>query len=124
MAGPNVNRNGPDSGLAEPVNGRHSGAMRSIEPGISRFRVWSFGPSRNDVVGESLAKQIDWELDHGFPGRNLLPELVLDHDIDQYPARFSLVCLALMIPEGWMVSPGRTGLTQRVSRRRWMAPAG
>src|SRR5450759_4809107 len=26
----------------------HSGAMRSIEPGISRFRVWSFGPSRND----------------------------------------------------------------------------
>src|SRR3954453_3032973 len=22
--------------------------MRSIEPGISRFRVWSFGPSRND----------------------------------------------------------------------------
>src|ERR1700737_3632050 len=27
----------------------HSGAMRSIEPGISRFRVWSFGPSRNDV---------------------------------------------------------------------------
>jgi hypothetical protein len=27
---------------------RHSGAMRSIEPGISRFRVWSFGPSRND----------------------------------------------------------------------------
>src|SRR5471030_2602948 len=27
---------------------RHSGAMRSIEPGISRFRAWSFGPSRND----------------------------------------------------------------------------
>src|ERR1039458_8462391 len=22
--------------------------MRNIEPGISRFRVWSFGPSRND----------------------------------------------------------------------------
>ncbi|TMJ81341.1 MAG: hypothetical protein E6G79_16260 [Alphaproteobacteria bacterium] len=22
--------------------------MRSIEPGISRFRVWSFGPPRND----------------------------------------------------------------------------
>src|SRR5439155_18348199 len=29
----------------------HSGAMRSIEPGISRFRVWSFGPSRNDDAG-------------------------------------------------------------------------
>src|SRR5207237_10939102 len=33
---------------------RHSGAMRSIEPGISRFRVWSFGPSRND--GELLRR--------------------------------------------------------------------
>jgi hypothetical protein len=30
---------------------RHSGAMRSIEPGISRFRVWSCGPSRNDGYG-------------------------------------------------------------------------
>src|ERR1044071_320017 len=29
--------------------------MRSIEPGISRFRVWSFGPSRNDArQGETL----------------------------------------------------------------------
>jgi hypothetical protein len=38
---------------------RHSGAMRSIEPGISRFRVWSFGPSRNDsgYVIASVAKQ-------------------------------------------------------------------
>src|ERR1700746_2202247 len=26
--------------------------MRSIEPGISRFRVWSFGPSRNDGATE------------------------------------------------------------------------
>ena len=32
---------------------RHSGAMRSIEPGISRFRVWPFGPSRNDVATNS-----------------------------------------------------------------------
>src|SRR3984893_16038206 len=30
---------------------RHSGASRSEEPGISRFRVWSFGPSRNDDGG-------------------------------------------------------------------------
>src|SRR5215203_4415869 len=29
--------------------------MRSIEPGISRFRVWSFGPSRNDG-GERITK--------------------------------------------------------------------
>ncbi len=27
---------------------RHSGAMQSIEPGISRFRVWCCAPSRND----------------------------------------------------------------------------
>src|SRR6185503_19066750 len=31
---------------------RRSGAMRSIEPGTSRFRVWSFGPSRNDRKSE------------------------------------------------------------------------
>src|SRR3984885_1687160 len=27
---------------------RHSGRCESIDPGISRFRVWSFGPARND----------------------------------------------------------------------------
>src|SRR5438132_14361518 len=43
-----------DEGAAVPLL-RQSGAMRSIEPGISRFRVWSFGPSRND--GESFAHQ-------------------------------------------------------------------
>ena len=31
---------------------RHSGAMRSIEPGISRFRVQPCGLPRNDVAGE------------------------------------------------------------------------
>src|ERR1051325_10596157 len=36
---------------------RHSGAMRSIEPGISRFRVWSFGPSRNDGLFIDLVLQ-------------------------------------------------------------------
>src|SRR5438552_9804422 len=29
--------------------------MRSIEPGISRFRVWSFGPSRNDSIGQEAS---------------------------------------------------------------------
>src|SRR5829696_381218 len=29
--------------------------MQSIEPGISRFRVWSFGPSRNDRSINSIA---------------------------------------------------------------------
>src|SRR3954464_2349460 len=32
------------------ISSRHSGAMQSIEPGISNFRVWSFGPSRNDSI--------------------------------------------------------------------------
>src|SRR4051794_33039138 len=30
--------------------------MRSIEPGISRFRVWSYGPSRNDGLKRSLRR--------------------------------------------------------------------
>src|SRR6266436_3935792 len=37
------------TGPAKQSCARHSGAMRSIEPGISRFRVWSYGPSRNDT---------------------------------------------------------------------------
>src|ERR1700686_4252110 len=32
--------------------------MRSIEPGISRFRVWSFGPSRNDSAVSDLGEQL------------------------------------------------------------------
>jgi hypothetical protein len=36
----------------------------------------------------------------------------------------AVTCFDLTMPVGWMVSPGLTGLTQRVSRRRWMAPAG
>src|SRR6202171_1179040 len=31
-----------------PILTRHSGATRSVEPGISRFRIWSCGPFRND----------------------------------------------------------------------------
>src|SRR5664279_6000970 len=38
-------------GVAAATRSRHSGARRSLEPGISRFRVWSFGPSRNDGGG-------------------------------------------------------------------------
>ena len=46
-----------DAGGGEGVGGdRHSGAARRAELGcaiaharISRFRVWSFGPSRNDL---------------------------------------------------------------------------
>ena len=34
----------PGEAVASVIPGR----CDSIEPGISRFRVWSFGPSRND----------------------------------------------------------------------------
>jgi hypothetical protein len=37
---------------------------------------------------------------------------------------WAVTCFDFTIPVGWMVSPGRTGLTHFVSRRRWMAPAG
>src|SRR5260221_7495228 len=42
---------------------RHSGAMRSIEPGISTFRVWSFGPSRNDSAANAqfAPRAIQWQ---------------------------------------------------------------
>src|SRR6185312_1708164 len=32
--------------------------MRSIESGTSRFRVWSFGPSRNDGLSDPLEPQV------------------------------------------------------------------
>src|SRR5581483_3253897 len=37
-----------------PSAPRHSGAVHSTEPGISRFQVWFFGPSRNDGERELL----------------------------------------------------------------------
>src|ERR1700730_17220685 len=37
---------------ANPSASCHSGAMQSIEPGISRFRVWCYAPSRNDVANK------------------------------------------------------------------------
>ncbi|MGX1319300.1 hypothetical protein AB7M17_002753 [Bradyrhizobium sp. USDA 377] len=45
-----------------PVHGsrRHPGAMRSIEPGISRFRVRLFEPPRNDAPNVHVPAQ-------GFP---------------------------------------------------------
>src|SRR6202140_5464902 len=32
--------------------------MRSIEPGISRFRVWCYAPSRNDSAGFFVASLV------------------------------------------------------------------
>src|SRR3954470_21228047 len=36
--------------------------MRSIEPGILRFRVWSFGPSRNDGQQEAVGGNMTTEI--------------------------------------------------------------
>src|SRR5579871_3809827 len=56
-----VGREGEIMRLPSPP--RHSGAMRSIElwcavahQRISRFRVWSYGPSRNDGVKYPLKR--------------------------------------------------------------------
>src|SRR3984885_11312215 len=65
--------------LAMTVVDCHSGAMRSIEPGISRFRVWSFGPSRNDDGDFStprLQRLVDLGLQHAV-------DIVRRHRADQ-----------------------------------------
>src|SRR3954471_17477462 len=66
MAGPDVNRNGPDSARSSPA-GR---------------------PDPRPLSLKSLAKQVDRELYHGFAGRDLVAMLVLHHHVDQHPARF------------------------------------
>jgi hypothetical protein len=48
------------------THSRHSGAMRSIEPGISRFRVWSCGPSRNDGVWDLGCAETEIFLQRGL----------------------------------------------------------
>src|SRR5216684_1062027 len=63
---------------------RHSGAMPTgprkarpddrlrIEPGISRFRVWSFGPSRNDGHGSTRCLKIESEAIHLVRMRHMM----------------------------------------------------
>src|ERR1700676_313895 len=43
------------------------GASETSEPGISRFRVWSFGPSRNDLL-ELLLQMLRQEAEATRPG--------------------------------------------------------
>src|SRR5262249_49879384 len=57
---------------AELIHRRHSGAMRSIEQWcaiarlrVSRFRVWSFGPSRNDELDCFEASLLAITEEHG-----------------------------------------------------------
>ncbi len=62
-----------DGEMSDAVHpSRHSGAMRSIESGISRFRVWSFGPSRNDGAGREKPGR-----DRGCRGRTTRIALVV-----------------------------------------------
>src|SRR5579872_1567436 len=46
-----MSREGEGEGVGATVSPSFRGASEASEPGISRFRVWSFGPSRNDVKG-------------------------------------------------------------------------
>src|SRR3954454_5300811 len=62
-----------------PLHKRHSGAMRSIELRcaiahlrISRFRVWSFGPSRNDGVKMDLIAD---HISHRFGALDVLDKV-------------------------------------------------
>src|SRR5260370_24020888 len=60
---------------------RHSGARS--EPGISRFRVWSFGPSRNDEgLRHFLLQNLGEAVEAIFPG-DLSKVRLLDqrHDV-------------------------------------------
>src|ERR1700693_2981386 len=71
--------------------------MRSIEPGISRFRVWCYAPSRNDSVTRtttmaSIHKDIPLDAhpddvwaavrDFGAVHQRLAPGFVLDARLD------------------------------------------
>src|ERR1700730_16420144 len=51
--------------------------MRSIEPGISRFRVWCYAPSRNDSAGFLVASLVP--MPKSFPQNHLfdLAQLLL-----------------------------------------------
>src|SRR2546430_997224 len=53
-----------DNWLASCMKYHHLSSFRGArqrEPGISRFRVWSFGPSRNDAVAELSPSKIPLE---------------------------------------------------------------
>src|SRR6195952_5819594 len=61
--------------------------MRGIEPGISRFRVWSFGPSRNDgrkqnegsvIVAEDVRKDEEFSGTKPVEERHRVDEARLD----------------------------------------------
>jgi hypothetical protein len=62
--------------------GRHFGAMRSIELWcaiahlrISRFRVWSFGPSRNDDLNGSTIPASNERAQGGQKARSAVPTI-------------------------------------------------
>src|SRR5829696_10260287 len=61
--------------------------MRSIEPGISRFRVWSFGPPRNDgkkktkgsvIVADGVRKDAEFSGTRPVEERHRIDEVALD----------------------------------------------
>src|SRR6266702_1911187 len=104
----------------------HSGARS--EPGISRFRVWSCGPSRNDVLGWRTP-MTSTEIEKIFrdeAGRALatLIRLVGDFDLAQ-DALQDAFAVALerwphedppSNPRAWLVNVGRNKAIDRLRR--------
>src|SRR6266702_6854220 len=104
----------------------HSGARS--EPGISRFRVWSCGPSRNDVLGWRTP-MTSTEIEKIFrdeAGRALatLIRLVGDFDLAQ-DALQDAFAVALerwtasdmpANPRAWLVNVGRNKAIDRIRR--------
>ena len=101
--------------------------MRSIEPGISRFRVWSFGPSRNDN-GKCPLTPIEIEkIFRDEAGRALatLIRLVGDFDLAE-DALQDAFAVALerwpaadlpSNPRAWLVNVGRNKAIDRIRRK-------
>src|SRR5271157_2011674 len=61
----------------------HSGAVHSTEPGISRLRVWSFGPSRNDGPRKRPMKQFRTLDDVDVKGKRVLLRVDLNVPMEQ-----------------------------------------
>src|SRR3954463_12853374 len=80
-----------DGAVSRPSRVRMSTETGRFRP-ISAWWSWS---GRAGFLLESLAKQISREFNHGLARRDLVAVLVLDHHVDQHPARFFARLLGL-----------------------------
>src|SRR6266516_1162077 len=105
MAGPDVNPNGPVFGCIWPVPDLTLGEL-------------IFGVRPNGAVAASRRTlRNHWQnrsrgnSTKASPVATFSPAWFFTTTSIKTQRDFSVVCLDLMIPVGWMVSPGRTGLT-------------